>query len=69
MKQDEKSDKDQMLDELIRYCWDTTLCRRNGRTCVLHRYCLAHSDFEDKDIKHLYELMMKRMEEDRRTSE
>lgn len=62
MKQEAKTEKEQMLDELIKYCWDTTLCRRNGRACVLHRYCLGHSCFEDKDIRHLYELMKKENE-------
>lgn len=69
MKQEAKTDEERMLDELIKYCWSTPLCKKNGRKCVLHRYCLGHSDFETKDIKSLYECMKKRMEEDRGTSE
>lgn len=41
MKQEAKTDEERMLDELIKYCWSTPLCKKNGRKCVLHRYCLG----------------------------
>ena len=57
-------DFERMRDELYKYCWDTTLCKRNGRKCVFHRYCENHNCFEDNDIKKLYDRMKKRMTED-----
>ena len=69
MKQEPKIEKERMIDELLKYCYNTPLCKKNGRKCVLFRYCNSHAYFEDKAIEHLYELMEKRIEEDRRMSE
>lgn len=63
-RQKEKSDIDRMRDELNKFCRSFVVCKQNGRQCIFYPYCSTHCDFEDKDVKRLYERMKKKMEAD-----
>lgn len=62
----ETSEIDRMHNELEKYCRNflihNVLCKQNGRQCIFYPYCSTHSDFEDKDVKRLYERMKKKLE-------
>lgn len=60
----EKSDIERMRDELNKFCRSFAICERSESQCIFFPYCSTHSDFEDKDVKRLYNRMKKKLEAD-----